>query len=424
MKIICVPEGHNFAPVAPTDLEIILYGPATNPNQASIGASVWHTIQNHKLQSPARAWDILSIALAVVAADRCVCRGRSPNGWTRQFDLHIAVSDPDFWTAQQKLLVEQLQFLTTDIWNVTFLEGGVLPRSEMQPARLDQDCVVLLSGGLDSLVGAIDLVGVEGRKPYAVSQVSQGDKQKQSSFASMIGGGLTHLQLNHNVRFRNQKKDYSQRARSIIFLAYGVLAATALACYHAGEDVKLYICENGFISINPPLTDMRIGSLSTRTTHPFFIGLFQKLLYAAGLRVTLENPYQFQTKGKMLKDCVDQTFLQKHAHTSTSCGRYVRRHKHCGRCLPCLVRRAAFHASSIPDKTDYVFADLSQDDNARFDDVRSVAMAVAVAKNDGISRWAGPALSSVRLGDVAPYKDVVSHGLAELGAFLKEAGVT
>ncbi len=40
--------------------------------------------------------------------------------------------------------------------------------------------MVLLSGGLDSLAGTIDLVKAHGSKPYAVSQVSQGDKQKQS----------------------------------------------------------------------------------------------------------------------------------------------------------------------------------------------------------------------------------------------------
>jgi hypothetical protein len=60
----------------------------------------------------------------------------------------------------------------------------------------------------------------------------------------------------------------SQRARSIIFFAYGVLAATALKRYHDGQPVTLYVCENGFIAINPSLTTARLGSLSTRTTHP------------------------------------------------------------------------------------------------------------------------------------------------------------
>ena len=77
--------------------------------------------------------------------------------------------------------------------------------------------------------------------------------------------------------------------------------------------------------------------------------MFQELLDAAALKVTVKNPYQFKTKGEMLRDCRDQAFLSKHAADTTSCGRYARNGwKHCGRCLPCLIRRAAFHAGSNP----------------------------------------------------------------------------
>ena len=127
--------------------------------------------------------------------------------------------------------------------------------------------------------------------------------------------------------------------------------ASALKRYHDGEDVTLYVCENGFISINAPLTDARLGSLSTRTTHPVYMGHFQKLLSAADLRITLEIPYQFKTKGEMLAACSDQPFLRTVAHASTSCGRYARNgYKHCGRCLPCLIRRAAFHTWGVTTK--------------------------------------------------------------------------
>ena len=191
--------------------------------------------------------------------------------------------------------------------------------------------------------------------------------------------------------------------------------------------MTLYVCENGFISINPPLTDGRLGSLSTRTTHPAFLGLFQDLLDRAGLRMKLENPYQFHTKGEMLTGCADQAFLRKYAHTSTSCGRYARNgYRHCGRCLPCLIRRAAFRAWGVPDQTHYVYADLSRDDerHARYDDVRSSAMAVASASVDGLSAWAGPSLSTALLGNATPYRDVLGRGLNELGSFLKAEGVT
>lgn len=426
MRVICAPEDHDFPGVVPSDLGIVLYGHAAKPNTGAVGAAARHVIQKRKLQPAARAWDLLSIALSVIAADTALRRDESPDGWTREIDLHVAVSDPAFWATQSDLLVRQLNFLTTDIWTLTFLEGGIQPAPQRRATRPAQDSVVLLSGGLDSLIGTIDLVNTHGLNPYAVSQIAQGDKQNQRFFASRIGGGLCHLQLNHNAVFPGEN-ERSQRSRSIIFLAYGVLMATALAHHYEGEDVTLYVCENGFISINPPLTEGRLGSLSTRTTHPVFLGLFQDLLDRADLRVKLENPYQFHTKGEMLTGCADQAFLHKYAHASTSCGRYARNgYKHCGRCLPCLIRRAAFRAWGVPDQTHYVYADLSRDDerHARYDDVRSSAMAVASASVDGLSTWAGPSLSTALLGDVTPYRDVLGRGLNELGAFLKAEGVT
>jgi hypothetical protein len=252
MRIICTPEDHKFAVPADGDLNVMLYGHVRGPNTGAVGATVRRVIQHRKLEPAARAWDLLSIALSVVVADTAARRDESPDGWTRQLDLHVAVGDPVFWTAQRDLLTRQLGFLTGDIWNITWLDGGVQRVPPKTPARPEQDCIVLLSGGLDSLIGAIDLVKAQGKNPYAVSQVSS--------------------------------------ARSIGFLAYGVLAATALKRYHDGGHVTLYVCENGFISINPPLTGTRLGSLSTRTTHPFYIRLFQELLDAAGLRVTFANP--------------------------------------------------------------------------------------------------------------------------------------
>ena len=424
MRIICAPETYRLEASRNRDMNIVLYGRPDGPNAGAVGATALDSIQRHKLQPAARAWDLLSIALSVVAADMAVRRDASPDGWARQFDLSISVSDPTFWSTQRDLLTHQLRFLTTDIWNINFVDGGISPAPPKTPVSPEQDCVVLLSGGLDSLIGTIDLVKAHGRKPYAVSQVSLGDKQTQSFFAAKIGGGLAHLQLNHNAYCPGQN-ERSQRARSIVFLAYGVLTATALQRYRDGERVTLYVCENGFISVNPPLTGTRLGSLSTRTTHPFYIRLFQAMLDAADLRVTLENPYQFMTKGEMLGACTDQAFMHEYAHTSTSCGRYARNgYRQCGRCLPCLVRRAAFSAWGTSDKTRYVFPVLSHDDTARYDDVRCAAMAVETVKLEGLSAaMTGPVFSSALLGEPARYKGVVERGLAELAAFLGTAGV-
>ena len=426
MKLFCAPRDCITSAPVETDRLVVLYSQADASDRVSIGATALQQLIRKKFNPASRAWDLLSIALSVIAADTSMRRVNSPDGWTRQINLCIAVNDPDFWSSEASLIENQLRFLTTDIWSLEFAAGGILPAPPKKGAiRPYQDCVCLLSGGLDSLIGAVNLAANGANKPYLVSQISQGDKSRQIHFANLISGGLPRLQLNHSVKipWTNER---SQRARSIIFLVYGVLMATSLNRYHEGKPVTLYVCENGFISINPPLTTGRVGSLSTRTTHPVFIRQFQRLLDAAELNIQIQNPYQYKTKGEMLRECTDQVFLKTHAADTTSCGRFgFFGYRHCGRCVPCLIRRAAFHSWGISDKTGYVYNDLSKDDSnhARFDDVRSAAVAVAESKTEGFDRWIRPRLIVPSSDDTTLYKHVVHRGLDELAAFLAAARV-
>jgi 7-cyano-7-deazaguanine synthase in queuosine biosynthesis len=423
MKLVCAPKGYPFQGRADA-LDVVLYGTADRPTRGNAGAAILDEIIRRSMYPAPKAWDFLSLALAVTAADLAGHRTQSPDGWTRQFNVEIAVADPTFWNSQSHLVAQVLGFLTTDMWSVSFIEGGLSPKPPRTPALPPEDCVALLSGGLDSFIGNLDLVA-NGKRPFAVSQTVRGDAENQRLFATLMGG-IRHLQVNHNAEVPNPETPPSQRARSLIFLAYGVLAATTLKQYHAGNGVTLYICENGFISINPPLTGARLGSLSTRTTHPVFLGLVQRLLAAAGLRVSLENPHQLKTKGEMLRDCSDKKLLLAHASNTTSCGRFLQHgYKHCGRCVPCLVRRAAFRAARMKDATVYVHSDLGRDDaaHAGFDDVRSVAMAIAEVKANGLENWLGTALSITLLGDVAPLQAMVGRGLDELRSLFKFHGV-
>lgn len=421
MKILFAPKEFVFSTVA-ADLAVVLYDHADTPGRGSVGAAVRQDIAKSRLKPAARAWDLLSIAMAAVTADLAGHRNKSPDGWTREFDLTIAVIDPEFWNSQADEIARLLSFLTTDRWLIRFIGGGHMPKPPQVPVEPSEECVTLLSGGLDSLIGAIDLTA-SGKKILAVSELVRGDAEKQRDFAALIGGGITHLQLHHNATVPHPEMPPSQRARSVAFLAYGVLAATTLGRYHAGHRVALTICENGFIAINPALTGSRVGSLSTRTTHPVVLALFQGILSNAGLRVDVSNPYRFKTKGEMLAECADQALIQQVAHHSTSCGRFrVFSYTHCGRCVPCLVRRAAFRRWGHIDQTPYKFSDLSKrdGDHADFDDVRAVAMAALERKEIGLNRWLGASLSSDLVVDRAGLTDVVGRGLDELSALLTD----
>ncbi len=424
MKLICSHDVARLPELTDGILPVLLYGRAKVTKSASAGAAVVEELRRSKFQPTQRAMDLLSIALSVVTADLALPREKSPDGWTREIELAVDVVDHGFWNTQADNIQQMLRFLTTDVWQVSFKQDGFCLQPPKEIEYPDEKHVALLSGGADSLVGVLDLVAAE-QRPFVVSQTVHGDGKKQGQFASMIGGGLRHLQMNHNAQW-NGKGDRNQRARSMIFLAYGVLAATTTQLYREGATVPLIVSENGLISINPPLTEARIGSLSTRTTHPIYFARFQQMLDAAGIRVLLQNPYQFKTKGEMFAECSNQPDLKKMAHLSTSCSRFrTFSLQHCGRCVPCMIRRAAFHRWGYVDKTSYKYADLAKADNnhAGHDDVRSLAMALATVQADGIDALLGAALSSSLITDPEPLREVVRRGFAELKSFFDSLGI-
>jgi 7-cyano-7-deazaguanine synthase in queuosine biosynthesis len=423
MKFVCGPDTFDLTS-SEDALRVILYGQPLANGQASAGQAARDDFLRRRLMAAPRAWDLLSIGLSAVTADFAASRATSPDGWSRELELDIAVAEPDFWSSQTSTLTALLNFLTTDRWTLRFHAGATIPAPPRAPIRPQEDCAVLLSGGLDSLVGAIDLCSA-GAKPFAVSQIVRGDAEKQDTFAAKLNGGIAHIQLSHAANVPG-KAEGSQRARSLIFVAFGVLTATAFAKYHDGESVPLYVCENGFIAINPPLVSNRIGSLSTRTAHPEVLGRMQTLLDAAGLRVTIRNPYNETTKGEMLAQCTDQALLRELAATSTSCGRFQRfQYRHCGRCVPCQVRRAAFLRWEANDTTTYVYKALGKknDDHALFDDVRAVAIALAMIGADGLDTWLGNALYTPMIQNRAALTDMIRRSMEELKALHAAYGV-
>lgn len=425
MKVICALENFDFSK-SNSDLNVELFVYKKDRSKGCIGAKILKEVYDSKLIPHEKAWDLLSIALSIIACDQAGHRRKSPDGWTREFELTISVIDELFWNTQKPLLEKLLAFLTTDRWNLTFIGGGEYPKLNPKAFYQFEDCVALLSGGLDSFIGVTNLIK-QNYKPYVVTQTVRGDGENQNNFAKKLGN-LAQFKTNHNVKVPNPETPASQRSRSIIFLAYGVLVASSLERHRQNDQVTLYVCENGYISINPAITPGRIGSLSTRTTHPVVLNIFQEILNNCGLKISICNPYRFMTKGEMLEKCLDQNLLKKYAHVTTSCGRYgVYNNTHCGRCVPCLVRRASifYWKGSSFDKTKYKFDDLSlnDEDHANFDDVFSMRMAVLNRAQLGTSRWIGASLSSNLIQDKPEYQDTVERGLIEMQNFLADLGL-
>jgi hypothetical protein len=157
------------------------------------------------------------------------------------------------------------------------------------------------------------------------------------------------------------KREDSTRGRSFLFFALGVVAGIGLK-----RAFTLRVPENGLIAVNVPLDALRLGSLSTRTTHPFYIGRWNQLLSQLDISGKIDNPYWNRTKGEMVAACANQALLKELAPRSLSCAAPTKarwqKHgtEHCGYCLPCLIRRASVEYAwgKGGDKTTYTRANL------------------------------------------------------------------
>src|SRR5690606_27268549 len=87
--------------------------------------------------------------------------------------------------------------------------------------------------------------------------------------------------------------------------------------------------------------------------HPHFLELVHNLLSALAIPVQMTNRYALKTKGEMVTCYADQATLSAVAPLTVSCGKWKRTGLQCGRCVPCLIRRASFHAAAMVDRTPY-----------------------------------------------------------------------
>lgn len=425
-RVFCGPKDH-IPPQREVGVEYVsMYEHEGLADVSTVGTALIKDILASGVAPSARSWDFLSLALAVNAADNVLERAPSPDGWTRQIELEVVLYEPEPYQVLAKEIEQALRFLTGDFWKLTFVDGGYPPPRPKSPVRFDADCVCLLSGGLDSLVGALNLTE-EGRRPLLVSQTAKGDKETQSLFATGLGGNERHLQWNQNIRPKVEDIEGSTRGRSIGFFAFAAVAADHLATVSPDlpSPIEVFVPENGLISLNVPLNPGRVGSLSTKTTHPVFMGRLRKLWAALGIPAVLHLPYAAKTKGEMMAECKVPDVLAKVATQATSCGRFVRNgYKHCGRCVPCLVRRASFIRAGIEDDTTYVYpmlrgAQLDNDPN----DIGAVAAAVLKVEQNGVRVFAAGQLAFAEPSRRREFEGVVQRGLAELGVLMRQQHV-
>jgi 7-cyano-7-deazaguanine synthase in queuosine biosynthesis len=377
---------------------------------------------------PDKVLTFLLTSLAVWATDKIAPRRQARDAWTRQ--LNISCPAPG-WSEALGEISSLAGFLTGDDWSLEIRER----QSSLEiPARPDNswppDCVCLFSGGVDSLAGAIDLLEA-GNRVLLVSHYDFGQLAGAQNLLTekLLGRYGSEKIRRWGFRIQFEAPELSLRSRSLLFIALGVAAASVW-----GRDLPLHVPENGWISLNPPLTGNRLGSYSTRTTHPYFISGLKKFLAALEIKQNLVNPFQFDTKGEVLHRSRNQSLLQALLPYTISCAHPVAsrwkkdRQGNCGYCFPCLMRRAALHAAGCDDGREYLYDALKQPEvlasRARGVHLRSLLYLVSQwrrhPKPEQLLWQTGPIPGNSEVKE--KLAGVIGRGLEEMSRWIEEKG--
>ncbi len=418
---------------ADADLVLDLYGPR------AAGANVqWdsrHTALLRDLVPGATAMDFLRLAMAAYCVDKLVLREDAQDAWTREIELRLPVHRVANFSSQAGTLQRAMEFLSGDRWHLRFEQHPRDPPT--RPEHLvppDVDAVSLFSGGLDSLAGAIDQLAA-GQRIVGVAHFDAGiTPQRQTQLWDQLKNrygdravALRRLVLRPQGRpagldhpLPDYEHEKSTRTRSLLFIAAGLAVADALDTH-----VPLVIPENGFVGINVPLIASREGSLSTRTTHPYFMGMISAALAGLGLRHEIRNPYRLATKGEILAESADRDLLKALAPTSLSCSHpEAPRHRtgregNCGYCWPCLIRRASTHHVGWDPTEDYIFDALTDPELLKPDSESGASLRAAVASlHEQLTPFAVLRNGPVAAGEIEAFFDVHRRGRAELQTWL------
>ncbi len=343
----------NLPRASETEFHLKTWGPGQNVySKIEALEGVFSTI-------PDRFMDFLDIATFVYCGDQAIPRSQGitdthDTHWYRGLHFNIGVRDVVFWQTPEvsQKLVEVLSFLSGECISFDFKK---LEQERSRNNYFDfvgkwdenekPDQVMLFSGGLDSLGGAIfeaidnkrRLVLVRHRPANKFNSVfNRLDKQLEEK--------CPYRPLFINLEINKDKtltRDYTQRTRSFLYFSLAATAAFILGT----DNVKFY--ENGPVSINLPLLDQVIGSQSTRTTHPRVLRGYQELAtLIAGRQFTVENPFIFKTKAEVIGIIVKRE-CESFIPNSISCAHANFGHRslakpQCGVCSQCIDRRFAF----------------------------------------------------------------------------------
>lgn len=379
-------------------------------------------------------YDIITLAALVYLADTRISRERnSQDSWTREIELVVPVANPYLWNKMVSVVQRMLRFLTGDLWAVRFIKRDVQLDSRGERKNKQYDIISLFSGGMDSLIGSIDYLEMK-KNILLVSHA--GDSLTKKAQNDLLGNlkkdypnqnvdqVALWMQFPHNYLCAGDET--STRSRSFLFISLAVFLITGTTNLR-----ELFIPENGVIALNVPLDPLRLGAHSTRTTHPFYLKLWNDLLNGLETGESVRNIFWNKTKGEMADECLNKDELYKLISSSISCSSPQKARwkgyapQHCGYCVPCIIRRAAMFKAFGKDPTQYLVSNLadvlSDEEKEQSVQLKSFIYAIGnlratpgIEKHSILRPGPLPVSANQRLELASVYK----RGLLEVGKFL------
>jgi hypothetical protein len=322
--------------------------------------------------------DLLEVAAALYVADTSISRGQTDvygRDWQRRIRFILPVRRVKQWRKVAAQLSELTTYLSGDA-SITFefkkhkqndKGQGYLEFPPAAPGFQGADRIVLFSGGLDSLAGVANTMA-SGEVPLLISHRSSPTRtQLQESLPERLRqktGKRLPLIYAWITRKGAEASDHTQRLRSFLYMSLAAIAAKELSVE------KIAFCENGITTFNLPLSDQRVGTRSTRTTHPRVVSMFAHTIETLwNTKLVFDNPFLLKTKSEVVARVVELGYESLIAQT-LSCTRTFaveKTKRHCGVCFQCLTRRFAVIASNSEryDPVDDYVKDIFKDSLAK-----------------------------------------------------------
>lgn len=309
-----------------------------------------------------RQKDLLEMAGYIFAADRKTYRGFPKaleyHNWSRKFHFHFFVRDIEFWNKDEvkKLLSDALCFMTGDIeYEFTFYKAepdfpaDFFDNENFEIEGKEALSIVLFSGGIDSLAGALEKIRATNDEICLVSHQSGVPSVKTTQ--RILYDELNRAYPNRCKHYKfhcglakKKAKDETQRTRPFLYCSM----AFAIASTYDQDNINVY--ENGITSINLGETQDLMNGRASRTTHPKTIGLLEKLFTEISeKKFKINHPFLFKTKTDVVEILKKNDGL-KLLDSSVSCSRTFQKPQgttHCGRCTQCVDRRFAVYANEV-----------------------------------------------------------------------------